>query len=133
MTSGSSRDINTASKAGATSACKEKVVATTSSCRDNNCTERMSRQDQAVATTIVQKRGRDKIKLSRHQLHFKLVATTQRPATRTATRPATRTATRTEVATRNVVVTTSAYWASLLKSNKKCLEIRAQLQNPINM
>ena len=31
------------------------------------------------------------------------------------------------------VATTSAYWASLLKSNKKCLEIRAQLQNPINM
>ena len=124
-TSRCSRDINTASETGETSACKEKVVATTSGCRDNNYTERTSRQDQVVATTIVQKRRRDKIKLSRQQLHFKFVAAIQRPATRTATRPATRTATR--------PATTPVYWASLPKSNKKCLEIRAQLQNPINM
>ena len=140
-TSGGSRDINTASEAGATSACKEKGrrdnirlsrqqlykkdVATTSGCRDNNCTERTSRQDQAVGTTIVQRGRSDRIKLPRQQLHFKLVANTKRPATWPATRTATRTTTRTAI--------TSAYWASSVKSNKKCLEIRAQLQNPINM
>ena len=56
-----------------------KEVATTPGCHDNNCTE------QKVATTsscrdikYKEKRGRDKIKLSRHQLHLRHVATKQR-------------------------------------------------------
>ena len=43
-------------------------VATTSGCRDNSCTEKLSRQHQDVATTIVLKRGRDNTRLSRQQL-----------------------------------------------------------------
>ena len=51
-------------------------VATTSGCRDNNCTEKRSRQHQDVAITIVQKRGRDNIRMSRQQLYREEVATT---------------------------------------------------------
>ena len=129
------------------------VVATTLGCRDINCTEKLSRQHQDVATTIVWRRCRDNIRLSRQQLQGpecrdvdklsrreQVVTTppslktcinnTETPATRTATRPTTRT----DVATRALyVVTISVYWASLLKSKKKCIEIRAQLQSPINM
>ena len=54
-------------------------VASTPGCRDNNCIE------QKVATTssyrdikYKEKRGCDKIKLSRHQLHLRHVATKQR-------------------------------------------------------
>ena len=112
-----------------------KEVATTSGCCDNNCTDKRSRQHQVVVTTAARTR------MSRQE---QAVATppslktcrnnTERPATRTATRPATRPATRTDVATRALyVITISVYWASLLKSKKRCIEIRAQLQNPINM
>ena len=59
----------------ATSACKEKIVqfhreevATTSGCRENNCTEKRSRQHHDVATTIVQNGSHDNIRLSRHHL-----------------------------------------------------------------
>ena len=54
------------------------VVATTSGCRDNNCTEKLSRQHQDVATTIVQRRGRDSTRLSRQQLYREVVTTTSR-------------------------------------------------------
>ena len=63
----------------------EDKVATTPCCRDINCTEERSRQHQDVATTIVQRRGRNN---------------KEAPTTRTAIRPATRTATRTDVVTR---------------------------------
>ena len=110
-------------------------VATTSGCRDNNCTDqnvaksiscrdvsfnkKRSRQEQAVATPPSLKTCRNN---------------TEAPATRTVIRTATRPATRTDVTTRALhVVIVSVYWASLLKSKKKCIEIKAQLQNPINM
>ena len=51
-------------------------VATTSGCRDNNCTEKRSRQHQDVATTIVQRRGRDNIRMLRQQLYREEVART---------------------------------------------------------
>ena len=101
-------------------------VATTSGCRDNNCTEKRSQQHHDVATTIVQNGSHNNIRLSRHQLQGaegrdvsftenrsrqdQDVATppslktcrnnTEAPAIRTAKRPATRTATRTDVAMR---------------------------------
>ena len=118
----------------------------------------MSRQQlygEEVATTIVERRGRDNIRLSRQQLQGpecrdvdKLSRRQKRsrqeqavatpPSLKTCRNntetPATRTVTRTDVATRALYVATiSVYWASLLKSKKKCIEIRAQLQNPINM
>ena len=110
-------------------------VATTSGCRDNNCTDqnvamsischdvsfnkKRSRQEQAVATPPSLKTCRNN---------------TEAPTTRPTTRLATRLATRTDVTTRALhVATVSVYWASSLKSKKKCIEIRAQLQNPINM
>ena len=43
-------------------------VATTSGCRDINSTEKLLRQHQDVATTSVQRRGRDNTRLSRQQL-----------------------------------------------------------------
>ena len=46
------------------------------SSRDNNCTEKRSQQHQDVATTIVQRRGRDNIRMSRQQLYREEVATT---------------------------------------------------------
>ena len=90
----SSRDISTESETIATSVCKEpkvatssakerrsrhhlngrdiscteKKVATRSSYRDINYTERKSRHHSAVATTVVRKEGRDNTGLSRHQL-----------------------------------------------------------------
>ena len=86
--------------------CKDQNVATSINCRDVNFTEKMSRQEQAVGTP--------------HSLK------TCRNNTRPATRP--------DVTTRALhVATVSVYWASLLKSKKRCIEIRAQLQNPINM
>ena len=95
--------------------CKDQNVATSISCRDVNFTEKMSRQEQAVATPPSLKTCRNN---------------TEAPVTR----PATRTSTRTDVTTRALhVATVSFYWASLLKSKKRCIEIRAQLQNPINM
>ena len=48
--------------------CTEKKVATRSSCCDINCKDLRSRHHKAVATTGARKRGRDKIKLSRHPL-----------------------------------------------------------------
>ena len=119
-------------------------VATRSSCRENNYTERTSRQDQVVATTTCDKACDNNLRQSLQQQPATKPAT--RPATtcdktdnktcdklrqdlrQPATKPATRPAKSCDKAS-----TTSAYWASLLKSNKKCLEIRAQLQNPINM
>ena len=53
------------------------VVATTSGCRDN-CTEKLSRQHQDVAKTIVQRRGRDNTRLSQQQLYREVVTTTSR-------------------------------------------------------
>ena len=98
--------------------CKDQNVATSISCRDVSFTEKMSRQEQAVATPPSLKTCRNNTRL----------------VTRSATRSATRPATRTDVTTRALhVATVSVYWASLLKSKKKCIEIRAQLQNPINM
>ena len=49
---------------------------TTPGCRDINCEEKRSRQHPDVATTIVQRRGRDNIRMSRQQLCRKEVATT---------------------------------------------------------
>ena len=46
------------------------------SSRDINCTEKRSRQHQDVAITIVQRRGRDNIRMSRQQLYKEEVATT---------------------------------------------------------
>ena len=79
------RDINTESEAVATAACKEIKVATSLSCRDIRCKDQKvaitssgrdikykelrSRHQSDVATSVVKKRGRDMIKLSRHQLH----------------------------------------------------------------
>ena len=95
--------------------CKDKNVATSISCRDVSLNEKRSLQEQAVATPPSLKTCRNNT-----ETH--------------ATRPTTRTATRTDVAMTALYVTTiSVYWASLLKSKKKCIEIRAQLQNPINM
>ena len=54
-----------------------KEVATSSSSSDIIIYRRRSRQHQAVATPVPMKRGRDKIKLSRHQLHQRHVATKQ--------------------------------------------------------
>ena len=91
-TSGSCRDINTELEAVATAACKEikvatssaqeKEVATSLSCRDISCKDQKvvttssdhdikykelrSRHQSDVATSVVKKRGRDMIKLSRH-------------------------------------------------------------------
>ena len=91
--------------------CKDQNVATSISCRDVSFNEKRSRQEQAVATPPSLKTCRNN---------------TETPATRTVTR--------TDVAMTALYVTTiSVYWASLLKSKKKCIEIRAQLQNPINM
>ena len=85
--------------------------------------QKRSRQEQAVATP-------PSLKTCRNNTETPATRTATRPATRTATRPATRT----DVAMRALYVATiSVYWASLLKSRKKCIEIRAQLQNPINM
>ena len=99
--------------------CKDQNVVTSISCCDVSFNEKRSRQEQAVATPPSLKTCRNN---------------TKTPATRPATRPTTRTATRTDVATTALYVATiSVYWASLLKSKKKCIEIRAQLQNPINM
>ena len=98
--------------------CKEQNFATSISCHDVSFTEKMSRQEQAVATPPSLKTCRNNT----------------RPATRLVTRPATMPTTRTNVTTRALhVATVSVYWASLLKSKKRCIEIRAQLQNPINM
>ena len=102
-------------------------VATTSGCRDNNCT------DQNVATSISCRGVSFNKKRSRQE---QTVATP--PSLKTCRNnteaPATRPATRTDVTTRALhVATVSVYWASSLKSKKKCIEIRAQLQNPINM
>ena len=55
--------------------CTEKKVATRSSCRDINYTERKSRHHPPVATTVVRKEGRDNILLPRHQLQRLEVAT----------------------------------------------------------
>ena len=52
------------------------VVATTSGCRDNNYTEKLSRQHQDVATIIIQRSYRDNIRMSRQQLYREVVATT---------------------------------------------------------
>ena len=52
------------------------VVATTSRCRDNHYTEKLSRQHQDVATTIIQRSCRDNIRMSRQQLYREEVATT---------------------------------------------------------
>ena len=94
-------DISTESEAVATSVCKEtkvgtssaierrlrnhlngrdisgteKKVATRSSCRDINYTERKSRHHSAVVTTVVRKEGRDNTWLSRHQFQRLEVAT----------------------------------------------------------
>ena len=88
-------------------------------CRDVSFNKKRSRQEQAVATPP-----------SLKTCHNNTEAPATRPATKTATRPATRT----DVTTRALhVATVSVYWASSLKSKKKCIEIRAQLQNPINM
>ena len=54
----------------------EDKVATTPGCRDINCTEKRSRQHQDVATTIVQRKGHDNIRMSRQQLYREQVATT---------------------------------------------------------
>ena len=95
--------------------CKDKNVATSISCRDVSFNEKRSRQEQAITTPPSLKTCRNN---------------TEAPATR----PAARTTTRTDVTTRALhVATVSVYWASLLKSKKKFIEIRAQLQNPINM
>ena len=95
--------------------CKDQNVAMSISCRDVSFNEKRSRQEQAVATPPSLKTCRNNI---------------EAPVTRTATR----TAIRTDVATRALhVATVSVYWASLPKSKKRCIEIRAQLQNPINM
>ena len=101
---------------------------TTSGCRDTNC------KDQKVATSVSLRRGRDKIKLSRHHLHLRHVATTQR-LLRQGLRQGRRQGLRQGLMSRRglYVATISVYWASLLKSKKKCIQIRAQLQNPINM
>ena len=56
--------------------CTEKKVATRSSCRDINYTERRSRHHSVVATTLVREEGCDSTWLSRHQLQRKEVATT---------------------------------------------------------
>ena len=99
--------------------CKDQNVATSISCRDVNFNEKRSRQHQVVATPPSLKTCRNN---------------TEAPATRPVTRTATRPTTRTDVTMRALhVATVSFYWASLLKSKKKCIEIRAQLQNPINM
>ena len=99
--------------------CKDQIVATSISCRDVSFNEKRSRQEQAVATPPSLKTCRNN---------------TETPVTRPATRPAIRTATRTDVATTALYVATiSVYWASLLKSKKRRIKIRAQLQNPINM
>ena len=110
-------------------------VATTLGCRDNNCT------DQNVATSISccdvsfnKKRSRQEQAVATPPLLKTCRNNTEAPATRPATRTVTRPATRTDVTTRALhVATVSVYWASSLKSKKKCIEIRAQLQNPINM
>ena len=60
--------------------CTEKKVATRSSCRDINYTERKSRHHSVVVTTLVREEGRDNTWLSRHQLQRKEVAT--RPSCR---------------------------------------------------
>ena len=95
-------------------------VATTLGCRDN------SYKDQNVATSIRCRdviRGRDKSKLLRHHLHLRHVATTQR-LLRQGMRQGVRQ--HQDVATTALYVATlSVYWASLLKSKKKCIEIRA--------
>ena len=54
--------------------CTEQQVATRSSCRDINYTERKSRHHSEVATTLVIEEGRDNTWLSRHQLQRKEVA-----------------------------------------------------------
>ena len=103
--------------------CTDQNVATSISCRDVSFNKKRSRQEQAVATP-------PSLKTCRNNTEAPATRTMTRPATRTATRPATRT----DVTTRALhVATVSVYWASLLKSKKKCIEIRAQLQNPINM
>ena len=56
MTSGYSRDINTESEAVATSACKEKEVATSVRGRDISSEDKMSRHHLVVATVIALKR-----------------------------------------------------------------------------
>ena len=94
------------------------VVATRLCCRDNICAEKTSRQQLHREDVATRSGCRDNNCTSN-------LSQPHKATTRPATSPATRTATR--------LATTSAYWASLLKSNKKCLEIRAQLQNPINM
>ena len=103
--------------------CKNKNVATSISCRDVSFNKKRSRQEQAVATPP-----------SLKTCHNNTEAPTTRPAIRPATRTTTRPATRTDVTKRALhVETVSVYWASSLKSKKKCIEIRAQLQNLINM
>ena len=72
----------------------------------------------------LKKRGRDKIKLSRHQLHQRHVATKQRLLRQGLRQRRSR--------QELDVATILTNWASNLKSIKKCIEIRAQLQNPIN-
>ena len=64
--------------------CKDQNVATSISCRDVSFNEKMSRQEQAIATPPSLKTCRN---------------STEAPTTRPATRIATRTATRTDVAT----------------------------------
>ena len=69
-TFGCNRDINPAFEVVATSAYKEKVVATTISQKIR------SRQHLVVATSIVQRRGRDNIRMSRQQLYREEVTIT---------------------------------------------------------
>ena len=74
--------------------CKDQNVTTSISCRDVSFTEKMSRQEQAVATPPSLKTCRNNT----------------RPATRSATRSATRPVTRTDVTTRALhVVIVSVY------------------------
>ena len=87
----------------------DQKVATSASCRDIKYKEKRSRQDQAVATSAPPKTCRNQ---------------TRGSATRIET---------TEVATRTRCRDRLTNWASNLKSTTKCIEIRAQLQNHINI
>ena len=104
--------------------CIEKKVATTPSYRDINSENLRSRHQSDVATLVVKKRGRDKIKLSRHQFLQRHVATKQRHLRQNRDNRG-----------RDKDSMSRQYQPAgpvNLKSTIRCIEIRAQLQNPIN-
>ena len=137
--------------------CKGFKVATSVSCRDINCEDLRSQHHSVVATSVIKNSGRDIRKLSQHQLQWKLRSRHQPVVTTSHTRKAGRDMIQlsrhqlqrmkgrdNSQRSRHPLLRPEGRDKELmsrhqrptgpvnLKSKTRCIEIRAQLQNPIN-